>query len=99
MALRIRKSFKIAPGVRVNVSKSGISTSVGGKGLTANLSKKGTRITAGIPGSGISTSKLYRSQTAKSAVPTSSSASKPGFGSYLVTVLIIAGVLWAIFHK
>lgn len=59
MAIRIRKSFKVAPGVRLNVSKSGISTSIGGKGVTANLSKKGTRVTGSIPGTGISASKLY----------------------------------------
>ncbi|MGE8359618.1 DUF4236 domain-containing protein [Pseudomonas sp.] len=60
MAFRIRKSFKIAPGLRINISKSGVSTSVGGRGLTANLSKRGTRITAGLPGSGFSASKLYK---------------------------------------
>ena len=59
MAIRFRKSFKVAPGIRVNVSKSGMSTSIGKKGLTANLSKKGTRVTAGIPGTGLSASKLY----------------------------------------
>ncbi len=59
MALRFRKSFKVAPGVRINLSKSGISTSVGKKGMTANLSKRGTRLTAGIPGTGLSASKLY----------------------------------------
>jgi len=99
MALHIRKSFKVAPGIRLNVSKSGISTSVGGKGFTTNVSRKGTRVTAGIPGTGISTSKLYKSQKAYSSAPQSVSASKPDFGSYLVAVLIIVGVLWAIFHK
>jgi hypothetical protein len=98
MALRIRKSFKIAPGIRINVSKSGISTSVGGKGLTTNISKKGARVTAGIPGSGLSTSKLYRSEkSAHAGSPTPSV--KPGIGSYIIAALIFAGVLWAIFHK
>ena len=31
MALGIRKSIKIAPGVRINISKSGVSTSLGVK--------------------------------------------------------------------
>ena len=59
MALRIRKSIKIAPGVRINISKSGVSTSLGVKGATVNLSKRGTRVTTGIPGTGISSSKFY----------------------------------------
>lgn len=52
MAIRFRKSFKVAPGVRLNVSKSGLSTSIGGKGVTTNLSKKGIRVTTGIQGQG-----------------------------------------------
>lgn len=66
MALRIRKSIKIAPGVKINLSKSGISTSLGVKGATVNLSKRGTRVTTGIPGTGISSSKLYKSKTKQS---------------------------------
>ncbi|MFC5431475.1 DUF4236 domain-containing protein [Paraburkholderia denitrificans] len=50
MGWGFRRSIKIAPGIRVNVSKSGISTSIGGKGLTYNT--RG-RVTAGIPGTGI----------------------------------------------
>ncbi|MBW3634473.1 MAG: DUF4236 domain-containing protein [Chloroflexi bacterium] len=32
MGFRARKSFKIAPGVRLNVSKSGVGASVGTRG-------------------------------------------------------------------
>ncbi|KAB0549812.1 DUF4236 domain-containing protein [Pseudomonas argentinensis] len=64
MALRIRKSIKIAPGIRLNVGKKGVSTSVGGKGFTVNIGKKGTRLTTGIPGSGISASHLFKSKQA-----------------------------------
>lgn len=98
MAFRIRKSFKIAPGLRVNVSKSGLSTSVGGKGTTVNLSKRGTKVTNSIPGTGISTSKLYGSGKAQK-IFRAAPVAKPGIGSYLLTLLIIAGALWAIFHK
>lgn len=52
--MRFRKSLKIAPGVRVNLSRSGPSLSVGGRGATANFSKRGTRTTLGIPGTGLS---------------------------------------------
>jgi len=45
---------KIAPGVRLNMSKSGPSLSVGDRGATANFSKRGTRTTVGIPGTGLS---------------------------------------------
>lgn len=54
MGMRFRKSFG-GKGFRVNVSKSGIGYSVGGKGF--RYTKKaggGTRTTASIPGTGIS---------------------------------------------
>lgn len=53
MGLRFRKSIKIG-GFRVNLSKSGIGYSFGGKGF--RVTKKatgGTRTTVTIPGTGI----------------------------------------------
>ncbi|HZT46697.1 MAG TPA: DUF4236 domain-containing protein, partial [Hyphomicrobiaceae bacterium] len=32
MGFRFRKTFSVLPGVKINLSKSGVSTSVGGKG-------------------------------------------------------------------
>lgn len=61
MPIRFRKSFKIFPGVKVNVSKGGVSVSVGKPGATLNFSKHGVRQTIGVPGSGVShTSYLFK---------------------------------------
>lgn len=54
MGFRFRRSIKIAPGVRLNLSKSGVSTSIGKPGATVNLSKRGTKTTIGLPGTGLS---------------------------------------------
>lgn len=55
MGFRFRKSIKILPGVRINVSNKGVSSvSVGKRGATLNVGKKGVRGTVGIPGSGLS---------------------------------------------
>ena len=51
---RFRRSFRIAPGVRVNLSKSGLSTSIGRSGATVNVRGDRVRGTVGIPGSGLS---------------------------------------------
>jgi hypothetical protein len=56
MPVRIRKSFNLFPGVKVNMSKGGMSISVGRKGFHLNFSKRGIRQTVGLPGSGISES-------------------------------------------
>jgi Protein of unknown function (DUF4236) len=52
---RFRRSFKIAPGVRINLSKSGVSTSVGVRGAHVTLGHGKTRETVGIPGRGSAT--------------------------------------------
>ncbi|QAX28139.1 DUF4236 domain-containing protein [Leisingera sp. NJS204] len=63
MALRFRKSFKVAPGVRLNVSGSGTSVSLGGRGVTTNISKRGTRTSLSIPGTGLSYTSSSRSSS------------------------------------
>jgi hypothetical protein len=70
MNFRFRRSIKIAPGIRINISKSGLSTSVGGRGLTWN--SRGA-LTASIPGTGVSyrtnlspENKANKAQAAKS---------------------------------
>jgi Protein of unknown function (DUF4236) len=52
--MRFRKSIKLAPGVRLNLSRSGVSTTLGGRGVSVNIGKRGTRATVGIPGTGLS---------------------------------------------
>ena len=51
---RFRQSFKIIPGVRLNLSGSGASISLGPRGLHYTIGPHGTRTTVGLPGSGIS---------------------------------------------
>ncbi len=67
MGLRFRKSISLIPGVRLNLSKNGASSlSVGGKGLTYNIGKKGTRATGSLPGSGLSYSHYDKFSDGKS---------------------------------
>ena len=52
--LRFRKSVGVLPGVKVNLSKTGVSTSVGGHGATMNIGTRSRTMTFGIPGTGLS---------------------------------------------
>jgi len=54
MGLRFHKVLGILPGVRINVSKSGVSTSVGPRGADVNIGRHGVTTNAGIPGTGLS---------------------------------------------
>lgn len=51
---RFRKTFSILPGVRINLSKTGVSGSLGGHGATLNVGKNGEQVTLGVPGTGLS---------------------------------------------
>lgn len=93
MGFTARKSFKIVPGVRMTVSKSGVSTSVGVPGARITRSSSGrTTTTAGVPGTGVrytkssggtkkGNTKSKSSTQAVNAAPTSAVAkpsTKPG---------------------
>lgn len=54
MGLRFRKSISIMPGVRVNLSGSGASMSVGPRGASVSFGKRGTYANFGLPGTGLS---------------------------------------------
>ena len=54
MSWTFRKRVKIIPGIHLNVSKSGISTTIGIRGANVNIGKRGTYLNTGIPGTGIS---------------------------------------------
>ena len=51
--MRFRRRTKILPGVYLNFSKTGISTTVGPRGANVNLGKQGAFLNTGIPGTGL----------------------------------------------
>jgi hypothetical protein len=76
--LRFRRSIRIGPGLRVNLSKSGVSTSVGRRGAWFTLGPRGTRSTVGLPGTGLS----YTEQQ-----------STRGFSGAALLVLVVIGLI------
>ncbi|WP_227254308.1 DUF4236 domain-containing protein [Xanthomonas vasicola] len=54
MGLEFRQSFEVFPGVRLDLSGSGITASFGVDGATMNVGAQGVRSAIGIPGSGLS---------------------------------------------
>lgn len=83
MGFRMRKSFKIAPGVRLNVSKTGLGVSAGVRGARYSVHSSGRRtITVGLPGTGMSWASTSKSKSSgkslSSAIPLRSAPVKPG---------------------
>jgi tetratricopeptide (TPR) repeat protein len=81
MGFRARKSIKLAPGVRLNVSKSGVGASVGGKGYRKSVHSSGRRTTTVgggvLPGVYYQSSKGGGRSSAASAQPQASAPVKP----------------------
>lgn len=51
--MRFRRKAKLFPGVYLNFSKSGISTTLGVPGASINLGRQGAYLNTGIPGTGL----------------------------------------------
>ena len=54
MSIQFFRRIKICPGLRLNVSKSGISASVGVRGAHLTEGPRGGSIYGGLPGTGLS---------------------------------------------
>lgn len=61
MAFRFFRRVRVAPGVHLNLSKGGVSTSAGPRGLKATVGTSGRGVTAGIPGTGLYYTKVVKS--------------------------------------
>lgn len=53
MALRFRRSIKLAPGLRMNLSGGGVSWTLGPRGASVGIGRRGTYLNSGIPGTGL----------------------------------------------
>ncbi|MBS1847833.1 MAG: DUF4236 domain-containing protein [Actinobacteria bacterium] len=77
MGMRVHRSIQIVPGLRLNMSKSGLGLSTGFKGYHVSRSPGGrTRRTISIPGTGLSWIDYSGSGTSKSR-PRTSAGSRP----------------------
>jgi hypothetical protein len=61
MGLRFRRSWSLVPGIRFNVGLKSGSVSFGTRGLHYTVGTSGSRITAGIPGTGLSWTQKLKS--------------------------------------
>jgi hypothetical protein len=74
MGFRMRKSIKVAPGVRLSVSKTGVGASVGGKGARYSAHSSGRRTTT--LGSGVLPGAYYQKSSGGGSSRSSGSRSQ-----------------------
>ncbi len=82
MGFRFQRSLRLAPGLRLNLSKGGLSATVGRPGASVNIGRRGIEGSAGLPGTGLS----YRQRVSGGR----SGVSVAG----VVLVLVILAVWW-----
>jgi hypothetical protein len=104
MSLRFRRTMKIAPGIRLNLTKTGVSARVGPPGLGATVGTSGTTVSAGIPGTGLHASqKIKKGKSAASqqithpATADDASSKGLGFFGWIGVVAVVFGLFWLIF--
>lgn len=84
MGFRFQKRISILPGVRINLSKSGASASLGPRSADVNIGRDGVTTNAGLPGTGLS----YRQKVGRG-----------GKGGWLAGLVVIGGLAgWAFQH-
>lgn len=54
MGWQFRKSLRLMPGVRLNLTHRGLSATLGGSPFSVNLGRRGVRRTLSLPGTGLS---------------------------------------------
>lgn len=98
MGFRFRKSFKIAPGVRMNVGKKGVGVSVGPRGAKVSVNSSG-RVTksVGIPGTGgsyVESSTIGKSSSDGGSTPPQKKPSNSKVGTILnIICKIVAAIM------
>jgi hypothetical protein len=63
VGFRFRRSFRLLPGIRLNVGGKSASLSFGGRGFHYTVGTAGRRVTVGLPGTGLSWSQKLPSST------------------------------------
>jgi uncharacterized protein DUF4236 len=83
LTLRFFRRVRVVPGLRINLSKSGASVSVGRRGAWYTVGANGRqRVTVGLPGSGLFLTEQSR------GVPGHASRANVAMGLFCVAVLV-----------
>lgn len=82
MAFRFQKRIKILPCVRLNLSKSGVSWTLGPRGASVGVGKRGTYANIGLPGTGLN----YREPMARPGVGSATAAGASSTSEHLTAV-------------
>ena len=93
MGLRFQRRIRILPGVHLNLSKSGMGVSVGGRGAHFGIDARGRRYTSvGLPGTGVSWREYQRTPAARQCDLCAPGHLHVSSGAVAVALLIAGGI-------
>ena len=84
MSLRFTRRVSLIPGLRLNLSRSGPSLSVGHRGAWYTVGAKGRRVTLGLPGTGMFWTQHY---------PPAAAPHSGHRAAFVLTLLVLIGLL------
>ena len=90
MGFRFQKRIRIFKGLTLNLSKSGTSWTLGGRGVSVNLKDGKATGNVGIPGTGLS----YRDRLDDTGNADSSKGGGAGWMVWLVAAIVLLGVFF-----
>ena len=88
--LRFRQTFRIAPGLRINLGKRAASCSVGPRGVNLTMGTRGNRASVGIPGTGLSYTETSGNSSSPSTIESSGCAGC--LGQIILLFLVLGGI-------
>ena len=100
MSIRFFRRIKLCPGLRLNVSKSGISASVGVRGAHLTEGPRGGSIYGGLPGTGLSFRDPIETAHEHKGYPDLEPARGMVHGAFIgAAIWVFLGlIIWSIIH-
>jgi hypothetical protein len=96
MPFRFRRSIRILPGLRLNIGKRGVSTSIGVRGAHVTVGHGQVRETVGIPGSGLSYTHVDKTAADARGAEQSRPVTQPSVDEPLPKGNAVRGWLWGL---
>lgn len=93
MGFRFQRRIKLMPGVTLNLSKSGVTTSLGVRGARVTLGRGRVRQTVGLPGTGISHTAINRVAASSKTTRVTSQAA-PARPRFSLVAVVVGALLW-----
>ena len=95
--LRYYRRLRILPGLRLNLSKGGVSASLGGRGAWYTVTRNGRRrVTVGVPGTGVYFTKVSRVPTASDGTAPVGTPARRSVGARILRWALIAFAIYAV---